>query len=131
MDILCPAEFHRLLFTRQSKPHPPWEKPATVLGWHPALTDLYTIRLPQRSRSPQSSRRLTFTSVAADTRLDWQMPEWEVEILRQSDGRRCLDEILKQIPVAPSADLLQQQLYLLYQLLVIDLLPGRRSELSR
>jgi len=52
------------------------------------------------------------------------MPEWEVEILRRSDGKQTLDEILKGISVIAPPRLLQTQLYVLYQLLVITLIPS-------
>jgi len=56
-----------------------------------------------------------------NTRLDWQMPEWELEILRQGDGEQTLGAILSRISDAVPPRLLREQLYVLYQLLVISL----------
>jgi hypothetical protein len=62
-----------------------------------------------------------------NTRLDWRMPEWEVEIVRQSDGRNTLGAILHEISAAVPPHLLRQQLYVLDQLLVITLMPQPTS----
>jgi len=59
-----------------------------------------------------------------NTQLDWKMPEWELEILRRSDGKRTLGEILNGISEAVPPQLLQTQLYVLHQLLVITLMPS-------
>jgi SAM-dependent methyltransferase len=121
LEILHPAAFHRLLFTRQPELNPPWEKHDALLTWRPTLTNLYTVRLPKRSRSWKTLRKVTFKSVATNTRLDWQMPEWEIEIVRQSDGQRTIGTILDGIPVDIRPGLLRQQLYIFHQLLVVTL----------
>lgn len=56
-------------------------------------------------------------------RLELQMPRWEIEFLRQSDGSRSINEIASTIPVRIRHTILRDQLYLLYLLLVMDLLP--------
>jgi hypothetical protein len=61
-------------------------------------------------------------SPSIDTRLDWRMPEWELEILRRSDGKLALREILQAVAPRIRRDLLQKQLYQLHQLLIINLL---------
>ncbi len=121
LDILCPAGFHRLLFTGQAPAKPPWLDHDALLGWRPVLTGLYKTRLPKKRRAWRQLRRVTLESKATNTGLDWQMPEWEVEILRQSDGSRTLRALLATIPVTVPPGVLQQQLYVLYQLLVIEL----------
>jgi SAM-dependent methyltransferase len=123
VETLCPASFHRLLFTRERGVNPPWEKHDALLGWRPNRTRLYACRLPRARALWQTARKLTLKSVAANTRLDCQMPEWELEILRQSNGKESLREILKRIPAAVSRGRLQRHLYVLYQLMVINLLP--------
>jgi SAM-dependent methyltransferase len=122
VETLDPTSFHRLLFTRQPEANPPWENHEALLDWRPKLTRLYPGRLPRRSRSGQALRAITLKSAATNTRIDWRMPEWEVEILRQSNGHRSVGEIIERIRPRPTADLLQQQLYVLYQLLVLELL---------
>lgn len=123
LEFLIPACFHRLLFTRQAAANPPWENKEALRAWHPVLTNLYAVRLPKRWLAQQALRRATFKSPALNTRLDWKMPEWEVGILRQSNGRRTLGTILEQIPASVPQNLLRQQLYVLHQLLVITLVP--------
>jgi SAM-dependent methyltransferase len=123
LEYLRPEFFHRLLFTRQPPANPPWESQEALRNCRPALTSLYAVRLPKRSRSWQALRRLRFKSPAMNTQLDWQMPEWEVEILRQSDGWRTLSEILGRISAVVPQQQLRQQLYILHQLLVITLMP--------
>ena len=121
LEIVHPASFHRLVFTRAPASNPPWENHKALLAWRPKRTRLYDARLPKRSQSWPSLRAITFKSRAINTRLDWKMPEWELEILRQSDGERTLAEILRQIPFSIPSKLLRRQLYVLHQLLVIKL----------
>jgi hypothetical protein len=123
-DILSPAAFHRLLFTRQPELNPPWEKLDILLTWRPLLTGLYESRLPKRARSWRAFRKVIFKSSATNTRIDWQMPEWELEILRHGDGQRTLAQLLTRIPITVPRQLLREQLYMLHQLLVLTLEPG-------
>jgi SAM-dependent methyltransferase len=127
LELLSPAPFHRLLFTPQPVANPPWENQDALRNCRPTLTNLYAMRLPTRSRSWQALRRVAFKSPAMNTRLDWRMPEWEVEIVRQSDGRNTLGTILQEISAAVPPQLLRQQLYVLDQLLVITLMPQPTS----
>src|SRR5262249_49118029 len=124
LALASPGSFHRLLFTRRVPADPPWENHQKLRRWRPILTKLYRVSLPKRTRSQRKLRRVTVKSGAMNTRLDWKMPEWEVEILRRSDGKRTLDEILKGISVIVPPQLLQTQLYVLHQLLVITLIPS-------
>jgi SAM-dependent methyltransferase len=123
LELLSPEPFHRLLFRREAVANPPWESQEALRNCRPVMTNLYAVRLPKRSRSWHALRRVTLKSPAMNTRLDWRMPEWEVEILRRSDGRRTLGAILQQISAAVPPHLLRQQLYVLHQLLVITLMP--------
>lgn len=123
LEVISPAPFHRLLFTRRAAANPPWEDHDLLLTYRPARTSLYNFRPPKRSRPWHELRNVTIRSPLTNTALDWQMPEWELEILRQSDGQTTLGAVLEGIPAAVRTNLLQQQLYALHQLLVINLLP--------
>jgi hypothetical protein len=134
LETLCPSSFHRLLFMRQPEDAPPWKNRGALFAWRPALTNLYELRLPKRSRRSRTTlRRVTFKSPTTNTRLDWQMPEWEVELVRQSDGTKSLARILDAISNSVPPQILAQQLYALYNLMAIDLLPpvGTRLEGGR
>jgi SAM-dependent methyltransferase len=124
LEILHPASFHRLLFTRAPAANPPWENRKALEAWRPKRTNLFDARLPKRSLQWPSLRAIAFKSRAMNTRLEWKMPEWELEILRQSDGERTLGEILRQISFSIPSKLLRRQLYVLHQLLVIKLTQG-------
>lgn len=123
VEKLAPGGFHRILFTRRPPVNPPWQSRDALLTWRPILTKLYTVRLPMRARRWQALRVVTMKSRSTNTRLDWQMPEWELEVLRRSDGKHTLREILQEVATPIRRDLLQKQLYQLYQLLIINLLP--------
>jgi len=116
-----PETFHRILFTRRPPQNPPWDNLEELFRWRPFLTRLYKVDLPKRGSSWTKLRRVIFKSEPMNTRLDWQMPEWELEILRRGDGEQTLGAILNRISDAVPARLLQEQLYVLYQLLVISL----------
>ena len=123
-DRLYPRSFHRAVFTREPAVNPPWENSKALLTWCPTLTGLYRGRLPKRSRSWQAPRTFTSRSPATNTRLDWCLPEWALEIFRLSDGQRTLGSILAALPIAVPRRLLQRQLYVLHQLLVMTLVPS-------
>ena len=123
-DRLYPRSFHRALFTLEPAANPPWKTPKALLSWRPTLTSVYRGRLPKRSRSWRALRTLTLRSPATNTRLDWCLPEWALEILRHSNGQRTLGAIIAAIPVPVPRRLLQRHLYVLHQLLVITLVPG-------
>jgi SAM-dependent methyltransferase len=123
-EKLCPASFHRTLFTREQATNPPWENPQALLSWCPTLAHLYRGSLPKRSRSWHATRTFALISVATNTGLDWRLPEWTLEILRRSDGQRTLGAILAAFPISVSHRLVQRHLYVLHQLLVLTLVPG-------
>lgn len=118
-ESLAPSAFHRLVFTRRPSSHAPWKNHDTLLDWRPILTSFYAMRL---ARKPSKGLRgVTFRGPHWNTRLDWRMPAWGLQLLAESDGRRPLREILAPTPAPPR--LLRQELYRLYQLMVLNLLP--------
>ena len=123
-DRMCPASFHRAVFTRELAANPPWDKPAALLSWRPTLTSLYRAGLPKRSRSWRGQRTFALRSPATNTRLDWCLPEWALEILRRSDGQQTLGAILAALPIAVPSRLMRRHVYVLHQLLVVTLVPG-------
>ena len=126
VETLFPESFHRMIFTRKPVINPPWEQHDELLRWRPVLTNVYGPTLPRRSHQSAALRNITFKSREIDTRLDWQMPEWELEILRKTSAGLSLGEIIREIPIAISPQLLREQLYALHHLLVINLLPPTR-----
>ena len=129
-EMLLPASFHRLLFTQERPAHPPWNDPDALLAWRPLRTRLHHGALPVRGRSWHALRTVRYTGTAPETEIDLRIPEWEVEILRASDGARSLRDLLGKIPATIPARLLREQLYLLYLLVVIDLLPPAPAEIT-
>ena len=129
-DMLVPASFHRLLLTQQPSASAPWTDPNALLAWRPIRTRLHETTLPARGRSWHALRTVRCTSAATNTRIDLRIPEWEVEILRKSDGTRPVRDMLGKIPAHIPARLLREQLYLLYLLIVINLLPPARDAAS-
>jgi hypothetical protein len=55
--------------------------------------------------------------------VELPIPESQVEALRRSNGKHSIDDILRSVPVRISRNALRDQLYLLYQLAAINLLP--------
>lgn len=127
LELLAPARFHRLLFTREPAMNPSWQHPDALRACYPVWTNLYGARLPKQTRRWQALRHVTFQSSAVNTRLDWKLTEWQLEILRQSNGCRTVGEILAGMRARVREDSLRQNLYVLHQLLVISLLPKSPS----
>jgi SAM-dependent methyltransferase len=124
LERLSPSQFHRLLFSREAEANPPWQGRGQLLKWRLVLTRLYRVRLPRLGKTVRDRvRRLTIASSALRLAMDWRMPEWEIEILRRGDGRRSLGHVLNGIPLSVPHAELRKQLYLLYNLGIINLLP--------
>jgi SAM-dependent methyltransferase len=122
LDVLAPSSFHRLVFSRTAVVNPPWETPEALLDWRPLLTPVYLDRWPKGKGLSESLRHLKIKSTATNTLIELCVPEWELEILRQSEGKQTIRKILAPCVRAIKPQVLQQQLYLLYQLAVINLL---------
>jgi len=126
LELLRPSSFHYSLFSRKPEAKPPWDKPGELLKWRPATTKLYTSRLPRNRGTRSGLRTVKIKSPAMGTLLEWQMPGWELEILRKSDGKKSLRDILGPRACAAPIEGFCPQLYLLYQLAVLNLLPPGR-----
>lgn len=120
-DILQPAPFHCLVFMRQRTASPPWAHHGQLVRWRPVLSKLFRSRLPVRPSS--ESRTITFRSPAMNTHVSSEMAPWQVQLLLRGNGARSIQRILKSTRAEVSPDALVQHLYVLHQLLVIDLLP--------
>lgn len=123
VEQLAPVSFHPMVLTKRPAPAVPWLDHEELMRWRPRLTGLYSGRLPGRSSEWKGIREFVLKSVPVNTRLEWRMAEWEMEILRQSGGSRSLGEILRRIPARVDRGELRRQLYVLFQLMVINLLP--------
>jgi hypothetical protein len=88
------------------------------------MTGLYACRLPKSSSTWPALRRVAFKSVATNTLVEYQLPEWEVEVLRRSDGKISLGELLQKIPLDIPQATFGEQLFILRQLLAIQLRPS-------
>jgi hypothetical protein len=62
-------------------------------------------------------------SPSTNTLMELCAPEWELEVLRQSDGKRSFREILDRTPIRPSPRSLCQRAYQLCLAFLINLLP--------
>jgi SAM-dependent methyltransferase len=123
VEIVHPAAFHQLIFTRRPANRPAWSDLSTIMSSKVVWTGLYFRDLPKRRGSWNSIRRLTLKSPPTNSRLEWQIPEWELEILRQSTGQRAVGDILADVSIRVPWRLLQEQLYTLHQLIVVTVLP--------
>jgi SAM-dependent methyltransferase len=131
IDLLLPDTFHRLLFVKRKPWRGAWETREALLSARPMLSRLYTISTGRPSRPERSRTRFVLKSQPLNTRLDWKMPAWEAEFLRQSDGRKTVQEILAGVRGRAPQTVLRHQLYVMYQLLVLTLLPpnGKQSSI--
>lgn len=123
LDLLSPPTFHRLLFAKSPVVVPPWEKQQQLLEWRVVRTKLCEGTFLKPDQVSDRLRRFKIRSAPLNTLIDWRMPEWELAILGQADGRQSLLTVLNRIPLAVPAKDLREQLYLLYQLGLINLLP--------
>jgi SAM-dependent methyltransferase len=122
LEQLAPSQFHRLLFSRAPDVNPPWESRARLLKWTIARTRLYEIKLPKPGKMVRDRlRAFTIASPVLKLSTEWHMPEWELELLRCADRGLSLASLLAKIPLSVPFPELRKQLYLLYQLGIINL----------
>lgn len=125
IEAAQPAAFHRLLFTRQPPASPPWADPERLLAWRPVRTRLFASRLP--ARVAPGPRTVTFRSPALNALVSTDLPSWAVRLLPQADGARSIRAILRRTGGHPEPHELGSHLYLLHQLLILNLLPPRAA----
>ena len=127
LDLMHPAGFHRLVLTRQPTAHPPWENRGKLLSWRPAPTGLYRASSRRQTKRSGELPVIVLKSSALDTKFEWPMPRWEVEVLRRCDGVKPLCQILDEIGQGASAADVSEQLFLLYQFGVLNVFPPQRG----
>ncbi len=132
LELLSPSQFHRLLFTRAPEANPPWTDRRRLGQWSLVPTRLFKMVLPKPPRVVRDRLRpLRVASRLLRLSVTWKMPEWELELLARGDGRRPLAEVLRRIPLAVPFRELQRQLFLLYQLGAINLIPPTAARKRR
>jgi SAM-dependent methyltransferase len=124
LDILVPLPFHRAVFAKQPEARPPWEEPDKLLAWRPVVTPaLRRYRWPKHRGSWNTFRNLKIKSPTTNTLIELRVPEWELEILRKSDGVLPLCAILAGVVPPPQPITLRRELYLLYHLALLNFFP--------
>ncbi len=122
-ETLRPCGFHRLIFSRRPELRPPWAEPDKLPMWRVNTTGLYGQQWTQRQRRWKTLYNLKLKSPSTNTLVELRIPGWEIELFRRSNGKDSIGDILQSIPVRIRRGFLRDQLYLLYQLAVINLLP--------
>jgi len=120
LERLAPSQFHGLLFSPVPEVNPPWSSRSRLLGWTIAPSRLYDFKLPRTGGKVLDRRRpLRISSAALRLSMEWEMPEWELELLRGGPLRRIMAGLPLSVPFAE----LSKQIYLLFQLGVLKLVP--------
>jgi SAM-dependent methyltransferase len=124
-ETLTPSSFHRLILSRQPEPRPPWKDLRKLQKWRTAVTQLYQWQWPRKTQGRMTTRNLKLKSRSINTLVELPIPEWQVELLRRSNGKNTISGILRSVAVRFPCGPLRDQLYVLYQLGAINLLPPR------
>jgi SAM-dependent methyltransferase len=122
-EMLKPSGFHQLLLSRQPEQRPPWSDLGKLQNWRPVVTQLYHWKWPRKTQRWTTVRNLKLKSPPINTLVELPITEWQVELLRRSNGKDSISNILRPIPVQTSLSALRDRLYLLHQLCAINLLP--------
>jgi hypothetical protein len=125
LDLMHPAGFHRLVLTPQRTANPPWGNRKELLAWRPAPTGLYRLSTRRQTKRSGDLPVILLKCVALDTKFEWPMPRWEVEVLRRCDGVKPLCQILDEIGGGARAADVSEQLFLLYQFGVLNVFPPK------
>ncbi|HEX7422050.1 MAG TPA: class I SAM-dependent methyltransferase, partial [Thermoanaerobaculia bacterium] len=126
-DTLQPASFHSLIVSRRAPSSVPWLEPRRIFEWRPLRTRLYRVRWPHGKSAPQNLRTVTLTSASTRTRVELRVPQWNIEILRQADGKQTVREIIAPLKARIAPKAVAEATYLLYQLAAMNLLPPESS----
>jgi SAM-dependent methyltransferase len=123
-ELLVPARFHRLVFTRAPEANPPWKDRRRLYGWTIERSRLYRVRLPRPGPAVRDRlRSVTISSRPFDTLTAWRMPEWELALLRSAPSGRSIGSLLDGLPLAvPFADV-RDQLFILHHLGIVTVRP--------
>ncbi len=121
-ETLRPSGFHRLILSRRAELRPPWKELSKLQKWRPVVTQLYKWNWPRKTRRRRALRDLQLKSSSTNTHVELWTREWQVELLRRSNGKDSIDDILRSVPVRTARGSVCDQLYLLYQLGAINLL---------
>jgi SAM-dependent methyltransferase len=124
-ETLTPSSFHRLILSRQPELCPPWKDLRELQKWRPVVTQLYQWQWPRKTQGRMTTRNLKLKSPSINTLVELPIPECQVEFLRRSNGKNSISGILRSVAVRFPRGPLRDQLYLLYQLVAINLLPPR------
>jgi SAM-dependent methyltransferase len=122
VDALEPSGFHHIILRREPRAETPWLDARKLLARVPLRTSLHKIRWPRGGARWHHLRKMRLESPSMNTAIDLQVPQWEVEILKASDGTRTLAAILEPVKPRPAARELSEALYLLYQLGAVNFL---------
>jgi SAM-dependent methyltransferase len=122
-DALQPASFHQLVVSRRAPVSVPWSEPRRLTEWRPVRTRLYKFTWPHTRGAPKNLRTVMLRSAAVRTKVEFKVPQWEVEILRHANGKQSLREILAPLKARVAPKALAEAMYLLYQLGAVNLLP--------
>jgi hypothetical protein len=126
-ELLMPAAFHRLLFTAQPAPPPPWTSYDALLDWRPVRLRLYSQRIAPASRSARL-RQVTIQSRALNLHVELRLTNWELTLLRRANGSRSLRDILGPDVRRIRPGAVVESLYQWYLLSFVELLPAQSEE---
>lgn len=123
LDLIRPAAFYRLVFSRRPEPVVPWQEHARLLEWRPLRSEfLRHFQWPRKS-----ARIFRLENVRANILIELRGAGWEIDLLRASDGVRSLRELVAALPSPPSPAALRTQLYLFYLLELLNLSPPSKA----
>jgi hypothetical protein len=122
-EYIVPAAFHRLMFSLNAPPNPPWFDRARLQHWRIARTPLYVPSWPKTKASPTSFRNLTLKSRATNALVALRIPPWVIQIMQQGGRPQSLGKILGETLPKVSTHSLRKHLYLLYLLGAVNLNP--------
>ncbi len=123
LDLMHPTSFHRLILTKQPTANPPWGNRPQMLSWRPAPTGLYEISTRPRKKRTDAWLVTLLKSRSLDTKFEWPMPRWELEVLRRCDGTKPLRQLLHEAGRGASAAQFSEHLFLYYQFAVLNVFP--------
>jgi len=125
-SYLQPASFE-MVFTREVPAEPPWREPGALLDWTPVGRFLPLFKLQPLGEPWDALATVEVEIHGVLEPQSFTLSRYMLELLRLSDGRATLREIIAAIPHETGAETLVGGLHFLHHAFILELLPPAHS----
>jgi hypothetical protein len=120
--IATPIERH-IIFSTSPVPEPPWNIPDQLSNWRPFVHFWPREKIPLQNPPFNRVFSVDLEIQRVLPKMSLQLSAFMLELLRSSDGKKTLSEIISSIPHQASVDELRPALWFFHQACILNLRP--------